>query len=153
MLTILTSPHIEVHDQSMLIPIKTCYNIHISSKSLVNQASARAALTQIINTILQRFDTAYGENQKSLVSQTNKLNMSNNDTISIGSDINDDLYDRYVAIIHERDDFELNENSDDIADLMINMLNTLSKETRKTSEDLVHSIIPNGLSYFFFRGN
>jgi hypothetical protein len=42
----------------MLLPIKTCYNIQISSASLINQASARAALTQIINTILSRLDVA-----------------------------------------------------------------------------------------------
>ena len=40
----------------MLLPIKTCYNSQISSKSLINQASARAALTQIINTVLQRLE-------------------------------------------------------------------------------------------------
>ena len=56
LLTILTSPHIEIHDQTMLLSIKTCFHIQITSKSLVNQASARAALTQIINTVLYRFD-------------------------------------------------------------------------------------------------
>lgn len=58
LLTILTSPHIEIHEQTMLIPIKTCYNIQISSRSLVNQASALAALTQIINTVLSRLDAS-----------------------------------------------------------------------------------------------
>ncbi len=58
LLTILTSPYIEVHEQTLLLPIKTCYNIQISSRSLINQASARAALTQIINTILLRFETS-----------------------------------------------------------------------------------------------
>jgi len=42
----------------MLLAIKTCYNIQITSASLVNQASARAALTQIINTVLSRFDSS-----------------------------------------------------------------------------------------------
>ena len=58
MLTILTSPHIEIHEQTMLLAIKTCYNIQITSSSLVNQASARAALTQIINTILFRLESS-----------------------------------------------------------------------------------------------
>lgn len=57
LLTILTSPHFEIHEQTMLLAIKTCYNIQITSTSLVNQASARAALTQIINTVLFRFET------------------------------------------------------------------------------------------------
>jgi hypothetical protein len=133
----------------MLMPIKTCYNIHISSKSLVNQASARAALTQIINTILQRFDTSYEDAQASQTTNTstsNKLNVSiNNDTLSISSDLNDDSYERYVAIIRERD--ELNENSDEVADLMISMLNTLNKneqQTRKMSDDMTHASTPNG---------
>jgi len=56
LLTILTSPHLEIHEQTMLLAIKTCYNIQITSSSLVNQASARAALTQIINTVLSRFE-------------------------------------------------------------------------------------------------
>ena len=58
LLTILTSPHIEIHEQTMLLAIKTCYNIQITSSSLVNQASSRAALTQIINTILYRLELA-----------------------------------------------------------------------------------------------
>ena len=58
LLTILTSPHIEIHEQTMLLPIKTCYNIQISSASLINQASARAALTQIINTVLARLEAS-----------------------------------------------------------------------------------------------
>ena len=58
LLTILTSPHIEIHEQTLLLPIKTCYNIQISSNALINQASARAALTQIINTVLSRLETS-----------------------------------------------------------------------------------------------
>ena len=58
LLTILTSPHIEIHEQTMLLPIKICYNIQISSSSLINQASARGALTQIINTVLTRLETS-----------------------------------------------------------------------------------------------
>ena len=50
----------------MLLPIKTCYNIQISSRSLVNQASARAALTQIINTVLTRLDVAASQRRERL---------------------------------------------------------------------------------------
>lgn len=60
LLTILTSPHLEIHEQTLLLPIKTCYNIQISSRSLINQASARAALTQIINTVLTRLENSVG---------------------------------------------------------------------------------------------
>ncbi len=63
-MTILTSPHIEIHEQTMLLPIKTCYNIQISSKSLINQASARAALTQIINTVLQRLEQSFARREQ-----------------------------------------------------------------------------------------
>ena len=48
----------------MLLAIKTCYNIQITSASLVNQASARAALTQIINTVLSRFDSSSSINKQ-----------------------------------------------------------------------------------------
>jgi brefeldin A-inhibited guanine nucleotide-exchange protein len=62
LLTILTSPHIEVHEQILLLPIKTCYNIQISSSNQINQASARATLTQIINTVLARLETNVRKN-------------------------------------------------------------------------------------------
>ena len=143
LLTILTSPYIEVHDHYLLLPIKTCYNIHISSKSLVNQASARAALTQIINTILQRYDVA-----TSAINQNKndkKLNLlPNNDTISINSEstINESVinlsYEKYVQIVHESllsvdsniDDLE---TYDEIADVVMNLVDQVSKQQDNSS--------------------
>lgn len=153
LLTILTSSYIEVHDNNMLLPIKTCYNINISSKSLVNQHSARAALTQIINTILQRYDTTSSISSGSLtLTIPNKSSIeqrynNNNDTVSINSESTTNestinlIYDKYVQIIHDTfgvGDESTNENNDnnitdlevydDIADVMLNMIETVCKQ-------------------------
>ena len=82
LLTVLPSPHLEIHEQTMLLAIKTCYNIQITSVSLVNQASARAALTQIINTVLARFDSSIAAASASAAnkpsSQSNNLHLTKN---------------------------------------------------------------------------
>ena len=149
LLTILTSPYIEVHDYYMLLPIKTCYNIHISSKSLINQASARAALTQIINTILQRYDSAS--------QQTSKIELpNNNDTISINSEstineLTNLSFEKYVQIIHETlleeggDDDSSNiddlESYDEIADVMLNMIDQVSKQDKQKNVEKEASVV------------
>ena len=141
LLTILTSPYIEVHDYYMLLPIKTCYNIHISSKSLINQASARAALTQIINTILQRYD---GGSNLNKVERKSTLDLPNNDTISINSEstINESTiyYDRYVQIIHDTiqntdSDADL-DGYDEIAEVMANLVESVCKDSLKQKQQL-----------------
>lgn len=37
--------------------MRTVYNIHLASKNLVNQTTAKAALTQMINVVFQRLES------------------------------------------------------------------------------------------------
>ena len=37
LLTIVTSSHIRVHENSLLLAVRTCYNIYLASRSLINQ--------------------------------------------------------------------------------------------------------------------
>lgn len=68
-LTVMTSQYVEVHEGTVLLAIKTCYNIYLASKDLINQATARATLNQMINVIFSRM-----ESQASLDSEENKTN-------------------------------------------------------------------------------
>ncbi|KNC84586.1 hypothetical protein SARC_03205 [Sphaeroforma arctica JP610] len=56
-LTAVTSPNCEVHGQTLLNAIKTCYNIYLSSTSTINITTAKATLTQMLSAVFQRMET------------------------------------------------------------------------------------------------
>lgn len=53
----MTSQHVEVHEGTVLLAIKTCYNIYLAGKNLINQTTARATLTQMINVTFARMES------------------------------------------------------------------------------------------------
>lgn len=57
----MTSQHVEIHEGTVLLTVRTCYNIYLASKNLINQTTARATLTQMLNVVFSRM-----ENQNSL---------------------------------------------------------------------------------------
>ncbi|KAI4886422.1 hypothetical protein NFI96_015350 [Prochilodus magdalenae] len=64
LLTAVTSPHIEIHEGTILLAVRTCYNIYLASRNLINQTTAKATLTQMLNVIFTRM-----ENQAALEAQ------------------------------------------------------------------------------------
>ncbi|XP_063064003.1 brefeldin A-inhibited guanine nucleotide-exchange protein 2 [Engraulis encrasicolus] len=64
LLTAVTSPHIEIHEGTILLTVRTCYNIYLASRNLINQTTAKATLTQMLNVIFARM-----ENQAALEAQ------------------------------------------------------------------------------------
>ncbi|XP_067108829.1 brefeldin A-inhibited guanine nucleotide-exchange protein 1-like [Osmerus mordax] len=56
LLTAVTSQHIEIHEGTVLQPVRTCYNIYLASKNLINQTTAKATLTQMLNVIFARME-------------------------------------------------------------------------------------------------
>uniref|UniRef100_A0A7I4C777 SEC7 domain-containing protein n=1 Tax=Physcomitrium patens TaxID=3218 RepID=A0A7I4C777_PHYPA len=56
LLTAVASPTFQVHGECLLTAVRTCYNIVLSSKNPVNQATAKATLTQMINIVLRRME-------------------------------------------------------------------------------------------------
>ncbi|TNM86324.1 hypothetical protein fugu_006554 [Takifugu bimaculatus] len=57
LLTIVTSPHIEIHEGTVLLTVRTCYNIYLASRNLINQTTAKATLAQMLNVIFTRMET------------------------------------------------------------------------------------------------
>lgn len=51
-----TSQACYVHEGSILLAVRTCYNIYLGSKNLVNQTTAKATLTQMLNVIFTRME-------------------------------------------------------------------------------------------------
>uniref|UniRef100_A0A8C6VB29 ARF guanine nucleotide exchange factor 2 n=1 Tax=Naja naja TaxID=35670 RepID=A0A8C6VB29_NAJNA len=70
LLTAVTSPYIEIHEGTILQTVRTCYNIYLASKNLINQTTAKATLTQMLNVIFTRM-----ENQA--IQETRELEKSN----------------------------------------------------------------------------
>merc|ERR1719319_416259 len=56
LLTILTSQHVEVHESSLLSSVRTCYNIYLASKNMINQTTAKATLNQMLSAIFIRME-------------------------------------------------------------------------------------------------
>jgi brefeldin A-inhibited guanine nucleotide-exchange protein len=57
LLTAVTSPTFAVHETSLLTAMRTCYQIHLVSKSPINKMTAKATLTQMLNSVFQRMET------------------------------------------------------------------------------------------------
>ncbi|XP_054711883.1 brefeldin A-inhibited guanine nucleotide-exchange protein 1-like [Uloborus diversus] len=56
LLTVVTSQSCEVHEGSILLAVRTCYNIYLASRNLINQTTARATLTRMLNVIFARME-------------------------------------------------------------------------------------------------
>ncbi|CAF1001245.1 unnamed protein product, partial [Didymodactylos carnosus] len=56
LLTIMTSQTIEIHQRSVLQIIKTCFNIYLTSRSKINEATAQGSLSQMLNGIFSKME-------------------------------------------------------------------------------------------------
>lgn len=56
LLTATTSCSFLLHNQALLLAVRTCYNIYLMSRSEVNQTTAKATLTQMLNVVFQRME-------------------------------------------------------------------------------------------------
>ena len=56
LLTAVTSPNCEVHEGTLLQSVRTCYNIYLASRNLINQTTAKATLTQMISVIFVKME-------------------------------------------------------------------------------------------------
>ncbi|XP_054153411.1 brefeldin A-inhibited guanine nucleotide-exchange protein 1-like [Oppia nitens] len=63
LLTTVTSQSCQVHEGSILLAVRTCYNIYLGSKNLINQKTADATLTQMLNVIFSRMEAQSTERQ------------------------------------------------------------------------------------------
>ncbi len=59
LLTVITSNHLEVHEATLVQAVRTCYNICLGSRNLVNQTTAKATLTQMMSVIFSRMEVCF----------------------------------------------------------------------------------------------
>lgn len=56
LLSLVTSTEVHVHDGALLRVVRAAYNIHLSSRSEVNQTAAKASLTQMLMAVFHRME-------------------------------------------------------------------------------------------------
>ena len=98
MLSIVTSGHIRVHDNSLLLAVKTCYNIFLASRNLNYQATAKATLSQILNCVYNRMEQACAEAaaEKLKIQQDREKQLENGD---FHGEMSDNPYDMIKSIV------------------------------------------------------
>ncbi|XP_075439890.1 brefeldin A-inhibited guanine nucleotide-exchange protein 1 isoform X2 [Ascaphus truei] len=72
LLTAVTSQQIEIHEGTVLQAVRTCYNIYLASKNLINQTTAKATLTQMLNVIFARMENQALQEAKHMEKERHK---------------------------------------------------------------------------------
>ncbi|XP_051886894.1 brefeldin A-inhibited guanine nucleotide-exchange protein 2-like [Pristis pectinata] len=86
LLTAVTSSHIEIHEGTILQTVRTCYNIYLASKNLINQTTAKATLTQMLNVIFTKMENQVVQEAKDLEkSRQHNLHQSSGPHSLVGS--------------------------------------------------------------------
>jgi hypothetical protein len=57
LLVAVTSLQFEIHDANLLLAVRACFQIHLTSKNPVIKTTAKAALTQMISIVFQRMES------------------------------------------------------------------------------------------------
>ena len=94
LLTVVTANTCEIHEGTVLLAVRTCYNIYLASKNLVNQTTAKATLTQMLNVIFARM-----ENQAVCITET-QWPQSFKATHPIPREMSLSNWDIYIWILH-----------------------------------------------------
>ena len=92
LLTAVTSGVVHVHGQALLLAVRTCYNIFLMSRSEVNQTTAKASLTQMLNVVFQRMEAGSETISVSPVTVTDQLGLPPAETNSVTAFVNTFLH-------------------------------------------------------------
>ncbi|XP_075679751.1 ADP ribosylation factor guanine nucleotide exchange factor Sec71 [Dermatophagoides pteronyssinus] len=121
LLTIVTSQSCPVHEQSILLVIRTCYNIYLSSKKLVNQTTAKAALTQMLNVIFSRMESISSSSATSTTSSfgnsgeiSHQNNNCDNNSLDTNPESSNELFDIYYQISEQNPSNSIKSLVDDV---------------------------------------
>lgn len=92
LLTAVTSSAVHVHGQALLLAVRTCYNVFLMSRSEVNQTTAKASLTQMLNIVFQRMEAGSETVHPSPLAVTDQLGLPPADTSSVTAFVNTFLH-------------------------------------------------------------
>jgi brefeldin A-inhibited guanine nucleotide-exchange protein len=92
LLVAVTSLQFEIHDANLLLAVRACFQIHLTSKNQIIKTTAKAALTQMISIIFQRMESYDGRNASSspdekFVDSTNKEDCRSSESMKNSSGV------------------------------------------------------------------
>ena len=93
LLTAVTSSAVHVHGQALLLAVRTCYNIFLVSRLEVNQTTAKASLTQMLNIVFQRMEAGSETVQPSPLAVTDQLGLPPEEQNPVTAFVNSFLHD------------------------------------------------------------
>ncbi|UJR27887.1 hypothetical protein I4U23_009152 [Adineta vaga] len=147
LLTIMTSQTIEIHQRSVLQIIKTCFNIYLTSRSKINEATAQGCLSQMLNGIFSKM-----EQKMVLLNEHRKQEPTNNEQENIDTitkEILDELVEKicYDEATQERENTSLSTNDiiDDMRSTQDEISNGLDSQTMD-NQSTTKTIMSNSLS-------
>ncbi|TKR93853.1 hypothetical protein L596_008231 [Steinernema carpocapsae] len=105
LLTAVMSATCEVHDKTLLLCVKTCFNIYLTSKTPVNNSTAKGTLTQIITHV---FESMYAQEDDRL--SRNFMDETDDEAVK---NIVDSLVNQVVMSLEESDVESLNMTVED----------------------------------------
>eukprot|EP01083_Nonionella_stella_P173092 595988_1 len=116
-LTLGTSSSSHVHGQSLLMCLRACYNIFLSTKNIDVQTSAKAVLTQIVCAVFQKMEKAHQLSIKKQAARHESSEtrlMCRSILVGLSNDIAiDHKYDTIVPYQSEKDNIEEEEEEKD----------------------------------------
>ncbi|PIK46914.1 putative brefeldin A-inhibited guanine nucleotide-exchange protein 1-like [Apostichopus japonicus] len=129
LLTAVTSPTCDVHEGTLLHVVRTCFNIYLASKNLVNQTTAKATLTQMLNVIFTRMESqaALEAREKAKEAEAGK---------SQSREAND-------AVAEEDDEDKIETIVQNVLDDILNTVTTLEVEDTQSAETLSNATTPD----------
>lgn len=65
--TAVTSQHFEVHGNSLMLAVRTCFTINRDSKNATTQKTAHLSLTTMLGVVTQRMEMSSGEMRKNMI--------------------------------------------------------------------------------------
>lgn len=128
-----------MHEATILKAVKTCYNIYLASRNLVNQTTARATLTQMLNVIFTRMEMQAMEVDVPKYESENVELCEVDETVQSDDSVNQDIDESIIYDI-----------VNDICDSAIQSIDH-SNKTKELAQDIVRSMSQvNNLLFFEF---
>ncbi|TMW45397.1 hypothetical protein DOY81_009519 [Sarcophaga bullata] len=163
LLTVVTSQHVEIHEGTVLQAVRTCYDIYLSSKNLVNQTTACATLTQMLDVIFSRMENQVYEVAAQAVQEAAAANTSQASEASVsvksgsGSGSEDETPESVAAAVVEEilnaaisPDIVVNDKELNAANKMNNnndiSTNNISTTTTGSENNVNHTSSDNNLN-------
>lgn len=158
LLTVITASTVEVHEGTVLQAVRTCYNIYLASKNLINQTTAKATLTQMLNVIFSRMENQAAQEAKQKEEEAKSIraeSLNGNNDKDSGNEQSSGSGDNHVHMNNDKQEKAQEESQPDgqgdeedvetvVRSILDNIIETVAEEPIKASPSEKPSEVMNG---------